>query len=106
MIDFISALAAPLSAVIVAIIEWRAHQDRKALRKAKEEEAVRLQQREEEARLSMEMVSATMQLALVSANALAGGHNNGNVERAYAAADEAQKKYQSFLQKVAAHNIT
>lgn len=106
MLDIISALAAPLSAVIVAIIEWRAYQDRKALKKAREEEKIRQQQREEESRLSMKMMSATMQLSIVSANALTGGHNNGNVEKAREEAAEAQAAYNAFLQKVAAHNIT
>ena len=106
MIDIISALAAPLSAVIVAIIEWRAYQDRQALKKAKEEERLRQAQREEESRLSMKMMSATMQLSIVLANAVTGGHNNGNVEVAKQEAAEAVAEYNSFLQKVAAHNIT
>lgn len=106
MIEIITALAAPISAIIVAIIEWRAYQDRKALKKAKAEEALRQQQREEESRLSMKMMSATMQLSIVSANALTGGHNNGNVEKAKEDAAEATKEYNDFLQRVASHNIT
>ena len=106
MLDYITALAAPVSAVIVAIIEWRAYLDRKALKKAGEEEKLRQQQREEESRLSMKMMSATMQLSIVSANALTGGHNNGNVEAAKTEAAEAQAAYNASLQKVAAHNIT
>lgn len=117
MLDIITALAAPLSAVIVAIIEWRAYQDRDIAKKAKEEEArkqqkrqeedrLRQEQREEESRLSMKMMSATMQLSIVLANAVTGGHNNGNVEVAKQEAAEAVAAYNSFLQRVAAHNIT
>lgn len=106
MLDIILALAAPLSAVIVAIIEWRAYNDRKTMKKAKAEEALRQGQKEEESRLAMKMMFATMQLSIVSANALTGGHNNGNVEKAKEEADEATKEYNAFLQKVAAHNIT
>lgn len=104
--DTLIALAAPLSAIIVAVIEWRAYQDRKAMKNAKAEEELRQKQREKESRLSMKMMNATMQLSIVSANALTNGHNNGNVEKAREAAAEAQDEYTAFLQEVAAHNIT
>lgn len=103
--DTLIALAAPISAIIVAIIEWRAYNDRKAMATAKAEEELRQKQREKESRLSMKMMNATMQLSIVSANALTNGHNNGNVEDARKAAAEAQAEYNTFLQEVAAHSI-
>ena len=104
--DTLLSLAAPISAIIVAVIEWRAYMDRKAMQKAKDEEELRQKQREKESRLSMKMMNATMQLSIVSANALTNGHNNGNVETARRAANEAQAEYTSFLQEVTAHNLT
>ena len=100
------ALAAPISAIIVAIIEWRAYKDRKAMEKARIEEELRRDQREQESRLSMQIMDATLQLSIVCANALTGGKNNGNIEESRKAAENARRDYSTFLQKVAAHNIT
>ena len=99
-------LAAPISAIVVAIIEWRAYKDRKEMEKAKAEEEVRRAQREQESRLSMQMMDATLQLSIVCANALTGGKNNGNIEESRRAAEKARQDYNKFLQDVAAHNIT
>ena len=62
--------------------------------------------RERESRLSMKMIDASLQLSIVEANALTGGHNNGNVERARAAAEAAQIEYHAFLQDIAAHEVS
>ena len=51
------------------------------------------QQRAEETRLAMTMNSATLQLCVVTVNALTGGHNNDNVERAQLAAQEAEEAH-------------
>ena len=53
----------------------------------------------------MKMMSATLQLSVVTANALTGGHNNGNVEAARLAAETAQAEYEAFLQKVTAQEV-
>ena len=100
--EIISAAAV----IIVAIIEWRASQDRKLMKQAQEEEKIRAAQREKENRLSMQMLDATMQLSIVTANALTGGHNNGNVEAAKKAAQDASAAYKAFLMDTAAHNIS
>ena len=100
--EIISAAAV----IIVALIEWRASQDRKLLKQAQEEEKLRAIQREKENRLSMQMLDATMQLSIVTANALTGGHNNGNVEAAKKAAEDASRAYKAFLMDTAAHNIS
>lgn len=84
--------------VMVAIVEAIAAKGRKD---SKDKEM----RRQEEMRLSMQMMSATLQLSVVTANALTGGHNNGNVERAKAAAEKAESEYQAFLQDTSAHVI-
>lgn len=89
-------------AVIVAIIEVAAARERKKTQRFTEELADIMARRAEESKLSMQMMDATMQLSIVSANALSGGHNNGNVEAAKEAAEKAQEEYQNFLRKVAA----
>lgn len=99
--EIISAIAA----IVVAVIEWRASQDRKILKKAQAEAEIRAQQREKESRLSMQMMDATLQLSVVTANALTGGHNNGNVEAARKAAEDASRAYKQFLMETTAHNI-
>lgn len=92
--------------IIVAIIELVAHKDRKKAQKFAEEFEQRSAFREEESRCSMQMMYATLQLSIVTANALTGGHNNGNVEHARHEAQKAEAEYQRFLQKVAASAIT
>lgn len=88
-------------AVIVTIIEVIATRERKKTQQFTEEIGAIMERRAEESKLSMQMMDATMQLSIVSANALSGGHNNGNVEAAKEAAERAQEEYQNFLRKVA-----
>ena len=102
MTEYIIPAAA---AVIVAIIEAIAAVDRKKTKKSRTEAEKREALRTEEARLSMKMMSATLQLSVVTANALTGGHNNGNVEAARLAAETAQTEYEAFLQKVTAQEV-
>lgn len=94
-----------LATIVVAIIEAIAARERKRARKRDEAASLRADQRAEESRLSMAMMSATLQLSVVTANALTGGHNNGNVEAARLAAQDAETRYQAFLQRVAAGEI-
>ena len=102
MTEYIIPAAA---AVIVAIIEAIAAVDRKKTKKSRTEAEKQEALRTEEARLSMKMMSATLQLSVVTANALTGGHNNGNVEAARLAAETAQAEYETFLQKVTAQEV-
>jgi hypothetical protein len=88
-----------IASIIVAIVEYFAAKDRKAVKRHAEIRA-------EESRLSMKMHDASLQLCIVTANALTGGHNNGNVERARIAAREAQDEYNDFMQRIAAQEIT
>lgn len=92
-------------AVFVALIELRASRDRK---KSKEEAEQQKQHEEERAKalwLSMSMSHATLQLGVVTANALTGGHNNGNVERARTAAKKAEEEYDSFLKELGTNQV-
>lgn len=88
-----------LATITVAVIEALAARDRHAAKRREERRA-------EESRLSMQMMSATLQLAVVTANALTGGHNNGNVEKAKTAAEKAEHEYQQFLISVASQEVS
>lgn len=61
--------------------------------------------RQKEALLSLRMMDATLQLSVVSSNALTGGHNNGNVERARSAAQKVAEEYENFIRETAAHEV-
>lgn len=98
-------IAAAIATVLVALIEYAAAKDRRKTKAERKADELRDQERTEESRLSMKMMSATLQLSVVTSNALTGGHNNGNVERAKKAAEEAEKEYQAFLQRVTAQEI-
>ena len=50
-------------------------------------------------------MDATLQLSVVTSNALTGGHNNGNVERAREAAQKAADEYEDFMLELTAHEI-
>ena len=93
------------SAIVVAVIEALAARDRSRAKKQAETLKRHEQQRAEETRLAMAMNSATLQLCVVTANALPGGHNNGNVERAREAAQEAEDAYNQFIQRLAANQV-
>ena len=91
--------------IIVAIIEKNASKARQEQKEKDEKDEERAKLRERESRLSMRMLDATLQLSIVEANALTGGHNNGNVETARKAAEAAQKEYTAFLQEIASHEV-
>ena len=109
IVDFLSAnfstILSSLTLVLVAIIESISLTERNKEKKANEKRDLLANQRAEENRLAMRMEFATLQLSIVCANALTGGHNNGNVERAKAAAEEAEASYRSFIQSIAVRQI-
>lgn len=92
--------------IVVAVIEALAARDRMKAKKDRERAEARYALREEESRLSMQMADATLQLSIVTANALTGGRNNGNVERARQAAAKAEAEYEAFHNRLAAHEVT
>jgi H+/gluconate symporter-like permease len=109
MDTFITALGIifpVIGTIVVAIIESNAAKARKEAKEREEKAEAKAQLRERESRLSMKMLDATLQLSIVTSNALTGGHNNGNVERAKAAAEAAQIEYHNFLQEIAAHEVS
>ena len=106
LIKIFSVVFPAICTIIVAIIgknTTKAQAEQKEKDEKAEEQA---KLRERENRLTMKMIYATLQLSLVEANALTGGHNNGNVERARAAAEAAQIEYHTFLQDIAAHEVS
>lgn len=94
-----------LAAIVVAVVESIAASERKANKEEREKQESRAERRAEETQLSMQLSSANLQLSIVTANALTGGHNNGNVERAREAAEQAETAYNEFLQKIAAKEV-
>lgn len=98
MIEIICALIAAACSVIVALIGRSVKAGN-----ARAERHAKL--RQEESELSMKMMDATLQLCVVTANALTGGHNNGNVERAREASKAAAQEYEEFKRRVTAHEL-
>lgn len=96
--EIICTFITTVGVIIVALFQYRADKDKK-----EREKVAKLRARE--SRLSMEMMYATLQLSIVTANALTGGHNNGNVEEAKKAAADAQKAYEAFLRDTAAEQV-
>lgn len=98
MTEIICASIAGLCTIICAIIGGVSAKYRK-----KSERRAELRQRE--SLLSLRMMDATLQLSVVSANALTGGHNNGNVEAAREAAQKVAEEYQEFMRGVTAFEV-
>lgn len=98
MIEVICALITAVAAIAVAVI---GHNTQKQNRRAEEHAAAR----QRESLLSLRMMDATLQLSVVTSNALTGGHNNGNVERARAAAQKVGDEYTKFMQELTAHEV-
>lgn len=94
-----------ISAIVVAVVEAIAARDRKKAKSREDTLKRHEQQRAEETRLAMTMNSATLKLCVVTANALTGGHNNGNVEQAKEAAQKAEAEYDAFVQRLAANQM-
>ena len=89
--------------MVVALIEAQAAKDRKKTKEDTERQKRHEAERAKEMRLNMSLIHATLQLGIVSANALTGGHNNGNVERAKEAARQAEEEYDTFLKELGAN---
>ncbi len=89
--------------MVVALIEAQAAKGRKKTKEDTERQKRHEAERAKEMQLSMSLIHATLQLGIVSANALTGGHNNGNVERAKEAARQAEEEYDTFLKELGAN---
>lgn len=106
MIEIICAVIAAVSAVLVAFVGAKVKQNNEFLRKNEEKTNKRVEKREKQNLLLLKMVDATLLLSIVSSNALTDGHNNGNVERAREAAEEAKDAYEAFKMELTAHQIS
>lgn len=96
--EIICAIIAAIASIAVALIGWNVS----CTNKRAEAHA---ELREKESLLSLRMIDATLQLSVVTSNALTGGHNNGNVERAREAAQKAASDYEEFMRGVTAHEV-
>lgn len=107
--DILSIIVPAAATIVVACIEMVAAKERRKSQKSaqKRDELHRLEEerRIEENRLAMEMAFANLQLSIVCSNALTGGHNNGNVERARVAAEKAENAYRTYLRKIVAEVV-
>ena len=100
-----AVIVTALEKIVEAVVESIAARERKANKEEREKQESRAARRAEETQLSMQLSSANLQLSVVTANALTGGHNNGNVKRAREAAEQAEIAYNAFLQKIAAKEV-
>lgn len=87
--------ACAIICAVVGAVSVRAHKRTEAREKLRREEAL----------LSLQMTDACLRLSVCSANALLGGHNNGNVEEAKEAAQRAQERYTQFMQETTASAV-
>lgn len=98
MTEIICTTITAVSGIIVALLSI-------SIKRSNDRAERRANLRQKESLLSMKMIDASMQLAKVSANALMDYKNNGNVEEAYQAANDATQEYQAFMREVTAHEV-
>lgn len=98
MVEIICTVITGIASIIVALVGYR-------ISKSHKESEKRAERRKMESILSLEMVVATMELTEVCANALTGGHNNGNVAAAKKKCNCAREKYKAFQKEVVAEEI-
>lgn len=96
--EIICVIITSLTAITTAII------GRKSI-KNQEQQKKREERRREESLLNLDMTVAAMDLTEVCANALTGGHNNGNVEEARKKVLSCREKYKEFQRKVISEEI-
>lgn len=98
MTEVVCTAITAVAGIIVAVVGHRATKQNKRA----EEHA---EARQRESLLSLRMMDATLQLSVVTANALTGGHNNGNVEHAREAAQKVGNEYTKFMQELTANEV-
>ncbi len=99
MTEIICTAITAVATIIVAVVGVN-------IKKSNARVDKRAELRKRESLLSLQMMDATLQLSVVTSNALTGGHNNGNVERARKAAEKAAHDFEAFMQEVTAHEIS
>lgn len=98
MTEIVCAAISGLCAVGVAVIGGQLGRAAK-----RSEHSSELRRRE--SLLSLEMMDATLKLSVVTANALTGGHNNGNVAIARERASGVSEKYEQFMRETTAYEM-
>lgn len=104
-ITFAGVVITAIMGFVTARRSARAEELAKKNAQESEEMKERSKLRKRESLLSLRMNDAIIQLAIVTANAVTGGHNNGNVERAQKAVKEVSEEYQDFLRETMANEI-
>lgn len=102
MIQIICAAISGATAIAVAIIGIFSAREAKKNKELTEQYNLKLERRKKQDLLILKMLNATLELSIVCANALAGGHNNGNVEESREAAKSAREAYENFMLEVMA----
>ena len=95
-----------LAAVVVAVIEAIASKERKENKAIQEKTELRAQLRAEESHLSMHMMNAAISLGVATALAIEEKKLNGEMRAAKAEAEEAQRTYHAFCERIAAKEIS
>lgn len=101
----ICTIVTGISTVVVAVVGAIAAHIGKSAKDRESREEQRENVRREESLLHMEMQDANTQLTIAIANALLGGHNNGNVEKAYKAVEATSNKYKDFTNRIVARHV-
>lgn len=98
MTEIICTLITAVAGIIVALLSVQ-------IKKSNDRAERRAKVRERESLLNLRLTYAAVELSMVCANAQMDYKNNGNVERAYAAAEEAKNEYNSLMQELTAHEV-
>lgn len=104
--EVICTIITAVASIIVAAIGINTAKQNKRTEEANKRAEEHAKLRQQESLLSLRMMDATLQLSVVTSNALTGGHNNGNVERAREAAKKAADDYEEFMRKITAHEVS
>lgn len=98
---FITAFASILAGILAIHIKRAEARAKEADERNARANAVR----ERESLLNLRLTYAAVELSMVCANAQMNYANNGNVERAYNAAEEAKAEYSALMQELTAHEV-
>ena len=102
--EILCTIISALTTIAVAILGIFQAREAKKNRKVLEDQDIKANRRKKESLLALKMQNASLELSIVCANALTGGHNNGNVEEAKKAAQKAREDYEQFLIEVMAED--
>lgn len=98
MVQIICAVVSGVASVVVALVGIK-------VTKTNKETEQRAERRKAESMLMLELVVASVDLTEVCANALTGGHNNGNVKVARDNVEKARQKYKELQRTIVAEEI-